>query len=329
MPISRQSLQYLDVPLSVGSQPAGSLSQLDMPFAKRVYVKAKDGRYTLTVNRALVDATRGGRSYTRSAGGRHSRVRTSDPTQLTGLCIEHSPAFDLDYGTIARAQDPLQPELTASRVVTKIGMLERYAAVVSLLTTAANWDAGATSTLAGLGNGASGVQLSDPASLPFVDLAIGSGLAADNNDGIPPHFCVMNVVAARYMAAKGARTSIPVDKTAVRELTIPELQEALGQHLGCDVFVETAREAGTLLWGNQIVFGYYPTDMIPTEGGAEVPPSTMVLIHEEIPEMGIRGEMAIKRKENEEATGLMIASMSSWSAQKVDDKAIFLITACY
>lgn len=330
MPFSQQALQHVDVPLSITSQPTASLQLLDMPWAKRVLVDSKRSRYTIGVDRSVMDATRGGRSYARASGSRHPRIKRGTVSTLTGVCVERSPADDVDFGDLDRALDPFRPEINAALRVKKIAMLERYVDVVTLLTTAANWNASNTSTLAALGSGASGVQLSSDTSLPFVDMMVARNRCAALNDGIPPHFVVMGELSAQYMAAKGARTSIPVDKTPVRELTESELQAALGQHLGgVDVYIEHAREGGSLIWGSQIVFGYYPTDVVLTEDGFDVAPSTFALIHEKIPSLGINGEMAVKRVKNEEETGVMIAAMTSYAAQKIDDKAIFLVTSAY
>jgi hypothetical protein len=330
MPLSQQALQYVDVPLSVTSQPTASLQLLDMPWAKRVMVDAKRSRYTIGVDRSVMDATRGGRSYARASGARHPRIKRGTVSTLTGVCVEHSPADDLDGGDLDRALDPFRPEINAALRTKKIAMLERYVETRDLLVTAANWNGSATSTLAGLGLGASGVQLSSDTSLPFVDMKIASNRCAALNDGIRPHFMIMGELSAQYMAAKGARTSLPTNKDPIREITEEELQTSLGRHLGgCDVYIERAREGGSLLWGNDIVFGYYPTDVVLTEDGFDVAPSTFALIHEKIPSLGINGEMAVKRVENEEKTGVMIAAMTSYKAQKIDDLAIFLVTAGY
>lgn len=330
MPFSQQALQYVDVPLSVTSQPNGGMRHLEMPFAKRVLVDSKRSRYTIGVDRSVVDAARGGRSYARASGASHPRIKRGSTSTVSGVCVEYSPADDLDFGDLDRALDPFRPEVNAALRVRKIAMLERYVAVRDLLTTAANWDATATATLAGLGGGASGVQLSDAASLPFVDMMIARNRCAALNDGVLPHFMVMNETSAQLMAAKGARTSIPTDKAPVRELTEEELQTALRGHLGgTEVFIEHAREQGSLLWGAQIVFGYYPTDVVLTEDGFDVAPSTFALIHERIPSLGVTSEMGVKRVPNTEQTGLMIAAMTSYAAQKIDSKAIFLVTAAY
>lgn len=328
MPFSQQALQYVDTPLSLTSQPNGSLKLLEMPWAKRIMVDAQRSRFVIGVDRSVMDTTRGSRSYARASGGAHPRIKRGTRSTLSGMCVEHSPADDLDYADRDRALDPFRPEVNSALRVKKIALLERYVETATLLTTAANWDASATATLAGLGLGASGVQLSDASSLPYVDMEIGARRCAAINDGIRPDFVIMNETAAGYMAAKGARTSIATDKD-VRELTLPELQQGLKNHTGCDVYIESAREGGSLIWGAQIVFGYYPTDVVPTEEGFDVAPSTFALIHEKIPSLGINGEMAIKRVENAEKTGLMIAAMTSYVAQKIDDKAIFLITSAY
>lgn len=330
MPFSQQALQHVDVPLSLTSQPTANLKLLDMPWAKRVLVDAKRSRYTIGVDRSVMDATRGSRSYARASGGQHPRIKRGTVSTVTGVCVEHSPADDLDYGDIDRALDPFRPEVNSSLRVRKIAMLERYVEAYNLLSTTANWNASCTSTLAALGSGASGQQLSSDTSLPFVDLLVARNRCAALNDGIMPHFVVMNETSAQYMAAKGGRTSIPTDKSPVRELTEEELQVALRGHLGgVDVYIEHAREGGSLIWGSSIVFGYYPTDVVLTEDGFDVAPSTFALIHEKIPSLGINGEMGIKRVPNAEQTGLMIAAMTSYKAQLIDDKAIFIVTSAY
>lgn len=324
-----QSYQHVDAALTVASVPAGNLKSLEMRWAKRVFVDAKKSRFTMGVDRSVVDATRNGRSYARAEGAAYPRVGRDSRTTVQGKTVEHSPADDLDYSTRDRAQDPFQPEVIKARKVNKVVLLERYVEAVELVTTTSNWDAACTVALAALGEGASGVQLSDASSLPYVDLEIAARRCASLNDGVRPHFVLMNEVAAGYILAKGGRTSIPVDKP-VRELTLPEFEQHLSAHLlGMDVYVESAREAGTLLFPAVIVFGYYPTDVVPTEEGFDVAPSTMVLVHEKIPSLGITGELVTKRIENAEKTGLVIVASSSWVAQKVDGKAIFILTAVY
>lgn len=324
----QQSVQHVDVALSVCSVPAGNEAALEMRWCRRIFVPANKSRFTIGVDRSVSDATRNGKSYARGSGGAHPRVKKGTRTTVQGKTVEHGPADDLDYGDIARAQDPFQPQVISARVVSKVAKLERYVEGKDLLCTPGNWNASCSVAITGMGMGSSGVALDNELSTPFVDLAVAVRRCASLNDGVKPHFMVMNETAASWIVSKGGRTSLPVDKDP-REMTFPELEVYLTAHLGLDVYIETAREAGVLLWGNVIVFGYYPTEVVPTEDGFDVAPSTVALVHEEIPDLGIKGELYIKRVENTEKTGVMIAACTSYVVQKIDDKAILILTAVY